>query len=79
MEDSLEGYINYCVNNLICSFKHKQEIMKNNHLEPKDINKINQINALIDSILHNCKILNIKFEVIKRFMIWRSSNSINIY
>jgi hypothetical protein len=79
MDDSLEGYINYCVNKLIVSYTYKQEIMKKNHLEPKDIIKINQINAVINAILYNCKILNIKFEVINRFTIWRLSNSITIY
>ena len=56
MDDSLEGYINYCVNKLIVSYTYKQEIMKKNHLEPKDIIKINQINAVINAILYNCKI-----------------------
>ena len=78
MDNSLEGYINYCVNKLICSFKHKQLIIKKNHLEPKDIIKISQINAVINAILFNCEILNIKFEVVHRFTIWRLSNSINI-
>ena len=46
--DDLQGYINYCINKLICSFKHKQTILKKNHIEPKDNIKLNHINNVIN-------------------------------
>ena len=77
--DDLQGYINYCINKLICSFKHKQTILKKNHIEPKDIIKLNHINNVINSILYNCDQLNIKSKVVQGFTHWRLKDNINIY